>query len=70
MYVVGMCAALCQSRDPEQTSANLLCPPPPLLNKYTSQSGPVLLPRSAVKAFTAPDALDFVCYANSLRLGQ
>lgn len=68
-----MCAALCQSHDPEQTSANLLCVPPPpphLLNKYTSQSGPVLLPRSAVKAFTAPDALDFVCYANSLRLGQ
>lgn len=66
-----MCAALCQSRDPEQTSANLLPPPPsPLQNKYTSQSGPVLLPRSAVKAFTAPDALDFVCYANSPRLGQ
>lgn len=43
---------------------------PLLLNKYTTQSGPVLLPRSAVKALTAPDALDFVCYANYLRLGQ
>lgn len=65
-----MGAALCQSHDPDQPSTNPLCHLSPALNKYTTQSGAVLLPLSSVKHSTGPDALDFVFTANSLRLGQ
>lgn len=47
--------------------------PHPALNKYTTQSGPVLLPLPPPAASAGSDALDFVLGvfdANSLRLGQ
>lgn len=47
--------------------------PHPVLNKYTTQSGPVLLPLPPPAASAGSDALDFVLGvfdANSLRLGQ
>lgn len=72
-----MAAALHQSDNPDQPSPHppghhIACwqPLSSTLNKYTTQSGPVLLPLPPVKTSIASDALDFVFNANSLRLGQ